>query len=277
MRKTYSVLLLILTLISIFSISLRIPVNPETSEGPIRVLTYNIHQYFIEEIGEVSDTEGRYIFRELLDTIEKVNPDIIGLQESEGARITTGNINGIMWLAHELDMYFYYGPSTSDQIYGVSVLSKWPILSEQTEFLPAEESIERVAVKVKIDTPYGVFSVLSAHFQTNSYKLDRTNQAQALIDLVGGDRAIILGDFNTRVNDSDPAFNLLNTTYNSAWLYAGNQYTSPDGYTIDAYDPRAKIDYIFLSKGDWSVDKAFTIGNRYASDHLGLYAEINPI
>ena len=72
----------------------------------------------------------------LLDNIG----DIIGLQESEGARFSSGNVQGVAWLAEQLDMYYYYGGSTQEQLYGNAILSVWPIIESTFEVYPRSET-----------------------------------------------------------------------------------------------------------------------------------------
>ncbi len=242
----------------------------------IKVMNYNIHQYYQEDPNPMINKSGNYVFQNLLNVIEAENPDIVVLEESEGNRITGGNVNGVPWLASRLNMFFYYGPDTSDQIYGVSLLSKWPISSEETFMLPSTESIERVAIRCVIDHPDGEFYVVGTHFQTGKYKIDRENQAKKIVEIVGDSPTLILGDFNTRPYPSDNAYMILNNTFNDAWVWGGNDVNDTAGYTDSPLDLHSRIDYIWFTKNDWTIIDVGVTGNYKSSDHMAVFAEFTP-
>jgi endonuclease/exonuclease/phosphatase family metal-dependent hydrolase len=173
-------------------------------------------------------------------------------------------------------MHYYYGPPTKDQIYGVSILSKWPIIEKEWKLMPNEQSIERAVIRVVIDTPMGEILVFNTHFQTSSYKLDQRKQAEFIINYVSDQKAIILGDFNTRSDLNDEAYTLLNNTFTYAWIEAGNHPNATASFSSPSMDPGHKVDYIWLTQGDWDVveGSAYTAGNKWASDHLAVLASI---
>lgn len=250
--------------------SLTPPENLSTE--PIRVMTYNIHQWYVQDPDAVSEKTGDAIFDELLSVIEDANPDILGLQESEGNRISSSNQNGVAWLAAKLDMYYYYGPATSDQIYGVSILSKWPIIKQETISLPIVDSIHRVAIIVTIDSPLGEINVLNTHFQTSGYPEDQKLQADKVIELVAGDDYLLLGDFNAASTRNNEAYHILNGSLTDAWIAAGNPANSSLGFTSSASNPRHRIDHIFFTPGAFNVlpGSMQIYGSDAASDHLAM-------
>ncbi|MHA2248327.1 MAG: endonuclease/exonuclease/phosphatase family protein [Candidatus Hodarchaeales archaeon] len=242
--------------------------SPDSSR--LKIMTFNIHLYF--SIGQT----GLYNLEQVRDVILESGADVVGLEESEGARISSSNMNGVLWLSHQTGMkYYYYGPPTSAQIYGVSLLSKFPISSAEYVNLPAEESIERVAIVVEIDTGEvaGELQIIVTHFQTSRYESDRKEQAEEIIAITQNfPEAVILGDFNTRPDITDDAFQLLNSTFSDAWLLAGNASNSGTSYSSSgiAVD---RIDYIWL-KGNWIVPNCEIFGSTRTSDHRAVYAEL---
>ena len=250
--------------------SLTPPAN--TSTDPIRIMTFNIHQWYVQDPDAISKKTGDATFDELLSVIEDANPDILGLQESEGNRISSSNQNGVAWLAAKLDMYYYYGPDTSDQIYGVSILSKWPIIKQETVSLPIEESIDRVAIIVTIDTPLGEINILNTHFQTSGYPIDQELQANKVIELISGDDYLIMGDFNAASTRNNEAYHILNGSLTDAWIAAGNPANSSLGFTSSAGNPRHRIDHIFFTPGAFNVlpGSMQVYGSDQASDHLAM-------
>ncbi|UCG02854.1 MAG: endonuclease/exonuclease/phosphatase family protein [Candidatus Heimdallarchaeota archaeon] len=247
---------------------LKVQKSPDTSK--LKVMTFNIHQYF--SIGQT----GLYNLEQVRDVILESGADVVGLQESEGARITSSSMNGVQWLAHQTGMnYYYYGPPTSAQIYGVSLLSRFPILSAYYEDLPAYQSIERVAIVVEIDTGEiaGELPIVVTHFQTGKYTIDRYNQAVKILDITEDfTNSIILGDFNTRPDVTDQAFVLLNSTFSDTWILSGNTSDSGTSYNNSGFAVK-RIDYVWL-KGSWTVLNCAIFGSPRVSDHRAVYTEL---
>lgn len=243
--------------------------SPDSSK--LKIMTFNIHQYF--SIGQT----GLYNLEQVRDVILESGAEVVGLEESEGARVSSSNMNGVQWLAHQTGMkYYYYGPPTSTQIYGVSLLSRFPIVNAYYENLPAEESIERVVIVVEIDTGdvMGKLPILVTHFQTNKYQTDRYNQAMKIINITQDfPNAVILGDFNTRPDITDETYMLLNSTFSDAWLLAGNTSDSGTSYSSSGV-AKNRIDYIWLKGENWLVSTCVTFGSPRASDHRAVYAEL---
>ena len=265
------IILLVVITISMLGIItndlLKVTQSPDTSK--LRIMTFNIHQYF--SIGQT----GLYNLEQVRDVIMESGADVIGLQESEGARITSSNMNGVQWLAHQTGMTYFYGPPTSSQIYGVSLLSRFPILSAYVVNLPADQSIERVAIVVEIDTGViaGELPIVVTHFQTNKYAIDRFNQAEKIVSITEDfPTSVILGDFNTRPDKTDQTFELLNSTFSDAWVLSGNASDSGTSYSSSGIAVN-RIDYIWL-KGNWTVVNCAIFGSPRVSDHRAVYAEL---
>jgi endonuclease/exonuclease/phosphatase family metal-dependent hydrolase len=244
------------------------PPPPAPPADSVRVMTFNIHQYY------ASGQTGRVNLEAIRDVIRATNATVIGLQESEGGRITSGHIDGLRWLADELGFQAYHGPPTRHQVYGVGLLSRYPIENASWHPLPARQSIERVAILAELQTPVGRLVVLNTHFQTVNHTEDRVAQAQRVIELLAPhERAVVLGDFNTPANATDPAYVLLQSAFADAWVAAGHEAGS--GATeLDESRPE-RIDHVWL-KGAWEVRAAATAGGPEASDHLAVWAEAAP-
>lgn len=95
--------IVIATLIGLFN---RANLN-DISEKPstIKILTYNIHFGY--------DKNGNKAYYQLLDELLNSKADIIGLQETDTARISNGNEDIIRFLSDKMNYYSYYGPSPS--------------------------------------------------------------------------------------------------------------------------------------------------------------------
>ncbi|MFW9779639.1 MAG: endonuclease/exonuclease/phosphatase family protein, partial [Candidatus Heimdallarchaeota archaeon] len=208
--------ILLLTTISGVVVNSFLAISQSPSTSSLKVMTYNIHQYY------ATGQSGEFNLEQVRDVIRASGADIVGLQESEGGRITSSNMNGVRWLAHQLGMqYYFYGPPTSAQIYGVSLLSRYPIISQRWIYLPREVSIERVAIMVVVETGSlaGQVPIIVTHFQTSPFADDRFLQAQAIFaETFSIQNAIIMGDFNTPPNGTDPTYLFLNNSFSDAWV-----------------------------------------------------------
>jgi len=106
MNKKIDAIVIIFMLFSV-GMTISFTIEPETNDEGIKIMSFNIHQFFIQDPSAISEKQGDYIFSNLLSYIKNENPDIIGLQESEGARFSSGHIQGVAWLAEHLNMYYY--------------------------------------------------------------------------------------------------------------------------------------------------------------------------
>src|ERR671918_533344 len=95
---------------------------------------------------------------------------------------------------------------------------------------------------------------------------ERAEHARELTDLLAGREPVILGgDLNEAANEP-------------AAMWIGDRYwdaASAAGRTFPSWEPRARIDYLFVSDGI-SVARAWVGGARFAglSDHLPVLADV---
>ncbi|MDT8306837.1 MAG: hypothetical protein RRC07_12960, partial [Anaerolineae bacterium] len=95
----------------------RRPALPAEAAGqPLRVLTYNIQQGY--------DEAGERAYADQLAVLREADADIIGLQESDTARIAGGNDDLVRYFADELGYHSYYGPSPVVGTFGIALLSR---------------------------------------------------------------------------------------------------------------------------------------------------------
>lgn len=231
--------------------------TPTSPGDSVVVMTYNIHQGY--------NTEGRINPWQLLETIQTVNPGILALQESDMNRITSTNVDIVQWLAHKLDMYAYFGPRTRHQIYGVAILSRYPLRNTHTYFLSSIED-QRVLVHADITLHEHAVSVYSVHLGLS--EKDRTIQAQEVVQIIstGNDWKILMGDFNSQPGSPQmEQFNLID-----CWRLAGY---SGYGYTFDSLNSHKRIDYILVSS-HFAVKNCRVVYGVYGSDHLPVWATI---
>ncbi|NHJ01840.1 MAG: hypothetical protein EAX86_06825 [Candidatus Heimdallarchaeota archaeon] len=118
------ILLLILTLGLV--ITSPYPPLPE-DKSSLKIITYNIRQGY--SLSGVKNLDGQ------LAILKEVDADIIGLQESDSARISGGNCDPVRYFANHLHMHSYYGPKSVTGTFGIALLSKNPIKTARTFFM----------------------------------------------------------------------------------------------------------------------------------------------
>jgi endonuclease/exonuclease/phosphatase family metal-dependent hydrolase len=238
-------------------------VAPSSSEkGTLTVMTYNIHQGY--------NMDGKIDPWQILQPIKKISPDILVLQESDMNRVSSTNVDMVQWLSCQLDMYCYSGPSTRDQIYGVCILSRFPLSNMATYFMPSIED-QRVLVRADIQWAGNPVSIYAVHMGLSEE--DRTNQVAFIVNILNqNDNPILLmGDTNS-LPDS-PQITKITSELKDAWVAAGNSPLDPKGNTFDSLELYERIDYILISPQLTATD-CHAIHGVYGSDHVPLWAEI---
>lgn len=169
-------------------------VQPSSPQGTaLTVMTYNIHQGF--------DNSGKVDPRVFLKSIRAVDPDLVGLQESETNRPAVASYDLVRWLATNLSMASYYGPPTKQQIYGVSLLSKYPLRDSVTIPLPSTRD-PRVLIESTITYRGRDVRVMVAHLGLSAE--DRFHQLRYILEERVKKSAlpvILMGDFNTTADE----------------------------------------------------------------------------
>ncbi len=246
-------------LLAILCIGATVAHEPSATAGDsLVVVTLNVHQWYAESPTGASGLEA------VRDALRAMDADVIVLQETEGARLTSQASDAVRWLAWSLGMHHHGGAPMSGQSYNVAVLSRMTLQDARVVWLPAEESIERLAVTGTLATTHGSIFLIATHFQTDVFPTDRARQAAAIIGLAtASDLPVILaGDLNTEPGP-DPAWTALMTVFQDHWPDAG-------GHTYSASEPRERIDHI-LTLGIKPRDMQ-TFGGPAISDHLGVVA-----
>ncbi|MGW8318154.1 MAG: endonuclease/exonuclease/phosphatase family protein, partial [Candidatus Promineifilaceae bacterium] len=235
------------------------PPTPVPGRNVLRVLTYNIQQGY--------DEMGRRGEAEQLSLIRRLAPDIIGLQESDNARIAGGNSDLVRTFADRLDMYSYYGPKTVAGTFGIALLSRYPIQEPRTFYVYSEG--EQVAViEAQIEVGDQTFDVYVTHLGNGGPLIQ---QKQLLETLAGKERVIAMGDFNFKPGSEQ--YELTTTVLDDSWW---RQW--PDGVDDQGVRPDALpfgwswLDHIFVSPDVDVVDARYVL--EPASDHPPVTADI---
>jgi endonuclease/exonuclease/phosphatase family metal-dependent hydrolase len=232
---------------------------PGLTEGRngLRILTYNIQQ------GQ--SKTGERSFSEQMEVIRRLRPDVVGLEETDTARIAGGNADLVRFLADGLDMHSYYGPVTVSGTFGVALLSRYPIERPRTFFMPSRGE-QTAAIDAWIVVNGKRLHVLVTHLDNDGALPQQRLVLDAAVNGTGdGATAIALGDFN--FDPSTEQYRLTTSVLEDAWLASAARTVAPG-----APDPARRIDHIFLTKGTPVVASQYLPEG--PSDHPALFAEI---
>ena len=228
------------------------PTTEDANPNTLRVMTYNIQQGYSES--------GTKNMDEQIEVIKAVKPDILGLQESDSARIANGNTDLVRYFAKRLNMYAYYGPNTVVGTFGIALLSKYPIENPKTFYMYSEGE-QTAAIQAQITKSNKTFNVFVTHLG-NGGPFIQQEEVLGVVDNLSD--VILMGDFNFEPNT--PQYQNTCKLLDDAWLLGTN------GETDTNINPKNRIDHIFVTPGTEILDSQFILSP--ASDHPALWAEI---
>ena len=245
-----------LAILSLTSLLLTIP-KPAAihNETQLKMMTYNIQQGF--------DAEGNKNLDGQLAVIQNVNPDILGLQESDTARIANGNVDAVRYFADHLKMYSYYGPTTTTGTFGIALLSNFPIKNPNTFFmLSLGEQTAAIQAEISIDGK--TYQIFVTHLGNDGPVIQLKNLLTRVDSLKD---VIAIGDFNFKPTTDQ--YDLITSTLADSWLLKW-----PGGKETPGLQADQRIDYIFVSPGMNVIESEYV--NDPASDHPHMYIVIQP-
>ncbi len=243
----------LLTVIALYTTAPRLTTPPGATS--IRIMTYNIQQGY--------DAQGKKNLAGQLAEVQKVNPDILGLQEFDTARVANGNVDAVRYFADNLQMYSYYGPTTTTGTFGIALLSKYPIRNAKTFFMYSVGE-QTAAIHAEIFANDQTYQIFVTHLGNDGPIVQLEN---ILTRLPTSGNVIVMGDFNFR--PATDQYKLITQTLADAWLLRW-----PNGKETPGLSMEKRIDHIFLSSAI-SVLEAEYIASP-ASDHPYLYAVVQP-
>ncbi|MHA1340249.1 MAG: endonuclease/exonuclease/phosphatase family protein [Promethearchaeota archaeon] len=233
------------------------PVPPSGTINSIKIMTYNIQQGV--------DEFGNFNFDGQLELIKQINPDIIGLEESDTARLNLGNNDVVRYFADHLNYYSFYGPRPQAGTFGTAVLSKFPIKNYMVIFSYSDkDEIGTSYVEIEINNQLYHFFInhpdgsdiakLSHVYALLNYSISRSN-------------VILMGDFNWKTNSI--YYNMITDYYIDVWRAKWPNGTDDQG--IQMIEP---IDHIFVSPTFNIIDARYISTPYSQSDHPILWAEL---
>lgn len=233
--------------------------QPGPQKNRLVVMTYNIQQ--------ANDQDGQKSYWQQLDLIREVQPDLLGLQESDAARISLGNNDYVRYYAGKLGYYSYYGPKTVTGTYGTALLSRYPLINPRHFFTYSDQD-EIGSVEAEIEIGERRIAVFNVHPDGSDAAM--LAFARGLLDRAGAyDTVIAVGDYNLRQGEA--AFEVIDLAYKNAWLEADTpgEVQGDDASPMDGW-----IDHIFLSTDLLALAPTYRLPPASATDHPALWATI---
>lgn len=235
----------------------------------LRIMTYNMHHANPPSKPDIID----------LDAIAKVinahQPDLVALQEVDVNNHRSGdNLDESAELGRLTGMHHFFVKAIDYEggAYGVSILSKFPILRTDSLHLPMEEASQgepRVLAVVTVEPKAGQ-AIKFACTHLDLKEQNRMLQANAITELLNTytEPVILGGDFNAK-----PGSDVIN--HFDKYL----KRSSVEGkaaYTIPEKNPNREIDFIMYKPAHaFSPLEHQVIDEPYASDHLPVLVELS--
>ncbi len=231
----------------------------DKSPSTVRVMTWNIH-------GTVGGNP-RFDLAGVVDLIGRWDADIVALQEVDSRRKSNADANPFAYLQDALGEHGIPAKSitTDDGDYGQMLISRWPFVASEIHDISYPEREPRRAIKVEVETPFGVMRVVATHLGLSIR--ERRSQARTLLAIAGG-RAMttmIIGDFND-------------------WFWPGSVRSALSrelsGYTryrtFPSRFPVLRLDRVYCRPGAALIRSYIDAQARACSDHLPIVADVAP-
>ncbi|MHA1584210.1 MAG: endonuclease/exonuclease/phosphatase family protein [Promethearchaeota archaeon] len=224
----------------------------------LTIMTFNI------QMGV--NRSGNKNYDSQLKLIKDINPDIIGLQESDSSKPGGGNSDVVRYFADKLGYYSYYGPKKVTGTYGNAILSRYPITNALTFFSYSDEDeIGTAQVQIKVGSE--IINVFNSHPAGSADA--KLAHIQAVMSRVNGlSNVISMGDFNSRENS---------TYYNASTAVLVDSFLAihPNHFDENNVNQTRRIDHIFVSP-EFSISGSYFISSPESqTDHPVYWTIIN--
>jgi endonuclease/exonuclease/phosphatase family metal-dependent hydrolase len=232
---------------------------PETALASLRAMTFNTQQSNAEN--------GEKSLDDQLALIRQVSPDILGMQETDSARISLNNNDYVRYIAEKLGYHSYYGPTPGTGTFGTAILSKFPLQNTRTVFIYSDKDETGVA-EAEIVVDGLTFTIYDVHPDSSDPSMMAF--AATLVDRSKDKPYVIaLGDYNLR--DYEAAYRFIDSHLVNAWTSVYPDEIGADGVDMSGEN---RIDHIFLSPNLIAVDPQVVLPPESATDHPVHWTDI---
>jgi endonuclease/exonuclease/phosphatase family metal-dependent hydrolase len=154
----------------------------------LRIMTWNIH-------GGVGP-DGRYSLERITETIARLNPDVLALQEVDSRRRTEASPFALLRQAVGEHGIEAKSISTSDGDYGQMLVSRCPLNAIEVHDITHADREPRRAIETEVHCGHGRLRVVATHFGLSI--AERRTQAKRLVAIARRHpvATVMLGDFN---------------------------------------------------------------------------------
>lgn len=243
----------------VFAININCKTTQQTKtskEKSITILSYNVRNCL--------GLDNTVNYQRVADVINKINADIVALQELDSATSRSKGVSVLNELARLTEMIPTYRASINYQggKYGIGILSKQKPLKVESMSLPGKEELRSVLVVEMNDYAFACshFSLTEADRLTSVEIVDQFTSNSAKPVFLAAD-----------LNDT-PASPTLNT-FSKNWQFLNDTAQ----LTFPADKPVKCIDFIMTRKRNGYSVKLLkaTVGNEpLASDHLPVWVKV---
>lgn len=252
----------------------RAPAQCGGADGSLRVMTYNIRT----ALG--TKNPGKNPLHQLFEphdiapvvaTIAAADADVVALQEVLGWGQTRRLARAL-----EMDSAFVFHPSPLPW-WGTAVLSRCKLTDVRRAVISRGKGNGKAMAVAQVEVAGRVVVVTSLHRDRDA---NSGAQVQRILSALKPETApvLLMGDFN--FTPQDARHSIVSLTYEDSAQVAqfGAGYVLARGtYPVIADSkPHRRIDYVFVSKGDFTVSNVRVIEGVHAeaSDHLGYVADV---
>jgi endonuclease/exonuclease/phosphatase family metal-dependent hydrolase len=243
------------------------------NDREVRVLVYNIHAG--------KDAKGVDNLERVAQLIRDTRADVALLQEVDVRTRRSGNVDQPARLRELTGHHVAFGKTLDFQggLYGIAVVSRWPIDSSGVTSLPIDPpqlrsgvSYEpRGALRAYIASPHGRLVVVNTHLDASRDDGYRRQEARTIIAIADSLRPrgmlLVGGDFNSEPGSAVQSI-LTAVALRDAWLACG----TGTGFTYPADSGTKRIDYLYLPDGVRCADAE--VIPTTASDHRPLLVRV---
>ena len=284
----------------VFQFRFSVSFDAKKERNVIRVMSWNVEHFDIAEHRSHPEVKS-----EMIDLINKYNPDIACFQEMVGSDSVIKSINYIPQFKKKLKMkdyhfsYFNKLDFDKDHHFGIIIFSKFPLINKQT-FSPEQNSYNSTFQSVDVVRNTDTFRVFNVHLETlrfspnnrnylndpsieNEYDIQESKSILSKFkkgyikhhwqsDNVRREidkseyPVIVCGDLNDLPNSY--AYNTIGKGLNNTFKEKGSLI----GNTYDGISPTLRIDNIFTDN-KFSVEQYIRI-KKSLSDHFPIIADI---
>jgi endonuclease/exonuclease/phosphatase family metal-dependent hydrolase len=240
-------------------------------QNELIILSYNIYH------GEDPYQIGRSNIQDIANLINRLQPDLVALQEVDSMTLRTMGINEgkKMDLILELEKvtgmkgFFAKAIDFSEGGYGEAILSRHPAVFESIQLPTPKGGEGRSIAKAHVRLPDGSNLVFSGTHLCHEFDENRTAQVKEIHKVLMGLNVpvVLAGDFN--FDSGEKGYSVLEKDF----LDAAQEYGNPKN-TYSSKKPEIRIDYIWLDKkSNWEIISVEVLDEVY-SDHKPLLVKV---